>query len=468
MQIAQVLAGYSLGSADLLRRAMGKKKKSEMDAQRKIFLEGTAAKGISADLGNLIFDKMAKFAGYGFNKCHAAPYALVAYQTAYLKANHPVEFMAASMTLDLGNTDKLNLFRQELRRLDIALLPVDINRSEVGFTVEGEGVKAAVRYALAAIKGVGRQAMEALVAEREAHGSYRDLFDLAERLDTRQFNKRQFESLAKAGAFDGFDRNRAQSFAAADLLMRYACAAAERRESNQISLFGGAKQVALEIPKLTPVAEWQLADRLQNEFEAIGFHLSAHPLDPYASSFKRLGVVPSAELGRRTNAGPGGRVRLAGIVVGRREKTSAKGNRFAFIQMSDLSGTFEVTAFSEVLNASRTVLDSGVPVVLSAELRFENEEAPRILAQSFEPLDKAVAEIIRGWRITLGDRAALPALKASLAAAVGEGAGRRSVRVIVPAAGHEIEIVLPEAYHLSANLRASLATAPGVVGLQDF
>src|SRR5215475_6608249 len=216
MQIAQVLAGYTLGGADLLRRAMGKKIKAEMDAQQELFVKGALERGVDKRRAELIFDQMAKFAGYGFNKSHAAAYALVTYQTAYLKANYPVEFLAASMTLDMGNTDKLNQFRAELGRLGIALLPPDVNRSEVEFAVEPDPKtgKPAIRYALAAIKGVGAQAMRDVIVEREANGAFRDLFDFARRLDTRSFNRRQFESLTKAGAFAALNPNRAQTLAA--------------------------------------------------------------------------------------------------------------------------------------------------------------------------------------------------------------------------------------------------------------
>ena len=240
MQAAQIMAGYSLGSADLLRRAMGKKNASEMAAQRGNFVAGAAKNGVDDQQANLVFDLMEKFSGYGFNKSHSAPYALIAYQTAYLKANHPVEFIAASMTLDMGNTDKLNQFRQEADRLAISLLPPDINNSGVAFSVETDPKtgKPAIRYALAAVKGVGGQAMAELVREREQNGRFRDLFDLARRLDAKSFNRGQFESLAKAGAFDILNPNRAQSFAAADLLLRQASRTAAERQDGQGSLFG--------------------------------------------------------------------------------------------------------------------------------------------------------------------------------------------------------------------------------------
>ena len=239
MQIAQVLSGYSLGGADLLRRAMGKKIQSEMDAQRANFVEGARKNNVEEARASMIFDKVAKFAGYGFNKCHSAPYALVAYQTAYLKANYPVEFFAASMTLDMGNADKIGNFRRELERLQIPLLPPDVNRSMAEFAVEttAEGKKG-VRYALAAIKGVGRDAMSRLAEERQANGPFKDLFDVAERLDQRVINKRLLESLVKAGAFDSLNKNRAQTFGAVEALSRHSQATHEQRGSNQNSLFG--------------------------------------------------------------------------------------------------------------------------------------------------------------------------------------------------------------------------------------
>ena len=239
MQIAQVLAGYSLGGADLLRRAMGKKDRKVMDAQRQTFVDGAIANGVTRAQATHIFDLVAKFAGYGFNKSHAAAYALVAYQTAFLKANHPVEFLAASMTLDMGNTDKLNIFRQELRRLGVSLLPPDVNASEAVFAVElQDGDSPAIRYALAAIKNVGEAAMEAMVDERRTNGPYRDVFDFAGRLDSRTVNKRALENLVRAGAFDRLDPNRRRLLESVETLLRHAGAAASDRESNQMALFG--------------------------------------------------------------------------------------------------------------------------------------------------------------------------------------------------------------------------------------
>ncbi|HWK47867.1 MAG TPA: DNA polymerase III subunit alpha [Stellaceae bacterium] len=467
LQIAQVMGGYSLGAADLLRRAMGKKIKSEMDNERAKFVAGSTERGVSKALADHIFDLMAKFAGYGFNKGHAAPYALLSYQTAYLKANHPVEFLAASMTLDLGNTDKLNVFRQELQRVGIKLLPPDINRSGVDFTVEDTPDGSAIRYALAAIKGVGAEAMRSVIAERDAQGRFADLFDLAQRVDAKSFNKRQYEGLAKAGAFDGLNPNRAQSVAAGDLVLRHAAAAAAERNSQQVSLFGGDAGT-LPQPALPAHADWAPVDRLQQEFEAIGFYLSAHPLDPYQAALKRLGAVPFAQLQARVGHGGPTRFKLAGIVVGRKERTSAKGSRFAFVQMSDLTGMFEVTLFSEILNQSRGLLDSGVPVVVTVDIRPEDESL-RLTALAIDSLDDLASLNAPGFKVFFETEAALPSLLSVLGRDQAPTNGRGgAMRLVVADDDREIEIALPGTYRIGAQMRAAMKAIPGVVEVHDL
>ena len=478
MQIAQVLAGYTLGSADLLRRAMGKKIQSEMDAQRQQFVEGAVARGVERQRAELIFDQMAKFAGYGFNKPHAAAYALITYQTAYLKANYPVEFLAASMTLDLGNTDKLNVFRQELNRLGIRLLPPDINRSEVTFAVEQDapsppspasgggkgGGKPAIRYALAAVKGVGAQAMAELVAERNARGRFKDLADFSRRLDAKSFNRRQFESLAKAGAFDSLNPNRAQTFAAAEQLLRQASLAAEERESRQESLFAGIDPSFAPRPSLPLVDDWPPVERLQHEFAAIGFYLSSHPLDPYGKSLERTGIIRWADLPAGLAANPTNRFRLAGIVIGRKERTSGRGNRFAFVQMSDPSGTFEVTLFSEILRESRALLDSGQPLVVTVDVRSE-EENLRLTAQKIEPLDTVVALAAAGLRVFVGEARALSSLKSVIAR---EAGGRGRVTVVLDLPAREVEIAIPGGFKVGPQTRAAVKSLPGIIDVHDI
>ncbi len=466
MQIAQVLAGYSLGSADLLRRAMGKKIQSEMDAQRQQFVAGATERGVERPRAELIFDQMAKFAGYGFNKSHAAAYALVAYQTAFLKANYPVEFMAASMTLDLGNTDKLAHFRPELDRLGIKLLAPHINRSEVTFAVEADPKTGApgIRYALAAVKGVGAQAMADVIAERERNGSFRDLFDFAGRLDTKSFNRRQFESLVKAGAFDCLDPNRAQSFAATDLLLRQASRIAEDRESRQENLFAGIDRGFAARPSLPLVPDWPPVEKLTHEFDAIGFYLSAHPLDPYGQSLERAGILRCADLPAALAANASTRFRLAGIVIGRKERTSARGSRFAFVQLSDNSGAFEVTVFSEVLAQSRALLDSGQPLIVTVDVRREDDSL-RLTAQKIEPVDGVVAHAAAGLRVFVAEAEALPRLKSLISRETG---GRGRVTVVLDLPRSEIELALPGGFRINPGIRAAVKSLPGILDVHDI
>ena len=464
MQIAQVLSGYSLGSADLLRRAMGKKIKSEMEAQRKNFLDGAAARGVSAAQAETIFEKVEKFAGYGFNKCHSAPYAMVAYQTAYLKANHPVEFLAASMTLDLGNTDKLNVFRQECGRLGIKLLPPDINRSAVEFGVEETPEGPAIRYALAAVKGVGALAMRAVVEERDTGGPFKDLTDFSCRIDARSFNKRQFESLAKAGAFDPLNANRAQTLAAAELLLRHANASAQERDSQQVNLFGGAATAAPRIV-LPHQTDWVPMERLQYELEALGFYLSSHPLDAYGKSLARIGVVRSSDLLAQLAMGGVTRFKLAGIMVSKKERSSARGNRFAFLQMSDASGFFEVTVFSEVLSQARALLEPGQKILVTADARVE-EESVRLTAQRIEALDGVVAQAAAGLKIFLDRPEALQKLRDTIAC---ESGGKGRITVVVPLSpARQVEIALPGGFRIGPRVHATIKSLAGILDAQEI
>ncbi len=467
MQIAQVLSGYTLGGADLLRRAMGKKIQSEMDAQRQLFVEGAKSRGVEAGQAGMIFDQVNKFAGYGFNKSHAAAYALVAYQTAWLKANHPVAFLAASMTLDLGNTDKLNVFRQELVRLGIRLLSPDINRSSGIFTVETlPGGDKAIRYALAAIKGVGAAAMAVLVEERERGGQYRDLYDFARRLDTKVINKRLLENMARAGAFDGLEPNRARVLASVETLMRYGQAATAERQSGQVSLFGtGGAGPSLTLPELVAAPPWDPLEKLKHEFDAIGFYLSAHPLDAYAVPLRRLEVVRVADLPGRLARGGATRTRMAGIVISRQERTAKSGNRFAFAQLSDASGVFEVTIFSELLATAREQLEAGKAVLLQVDIQRQGEDL-RLTCQDIKPLDEVVATVAEGLRIVVRDPSPLPALKATLDQ-VGRGRARISIAVEI-APFREVEIDLPGSYAMAPRIRAALRNVAGVVEVIDL
>lgn len=462
MQIAQVLSGYTLGGADLLRRAMGKKIKEEMEAQRKAFIDGAVARGVKADNAGQIFDQVNKFAGYGFNKSHAAAYALVAYQTAWLKANYPVEFFAASMTYELANTDKLNIFRQELQRQNIQLLPPDINKSFPTFSVERtKDGSLAVRYALAAVKNVGLGAIQTMVKAREEGGPFKNLADFCERIDPKSLNKRQLENLVLAGAFDSIHPNRKQVFEAVEQMLRQAVAVTDARTSSQNSLFGDAAQARVT---LGSGPDWSPMERLQHEFGAIGFYMSAHPLDAYGASLKRLDVVPYAELTAWLRA-RGPRAKVAGLLLGKQERTSAKGNRFAFLQLTDQTGMFEATIFSDRLSAAREHLEPGRPLLLSVDIRAE-EDSLRLMVNSVEPLDKAVANTAAGLRVFVRDADPIPSLRQVLDRA-GRGKGKVELAVDLPDKSWEVMMTLPGRYAVSGPVRGAVAAIPGIVTVQD-
>ncbi len=458
MQAAQALAGYSLGGADLLRRAMGKKIQAEMDKQRALFSDGAEARGLSAAKASEIFDQIAKFAGYGFNKSHAAAYALVAYQTAWMKANHPVAFMAATMTFDMHNTDKLGAFKTELTRLGIPLLGPDVNRSGVTFAVED----GAVRHALAAVKTVGEQAMAALVAEREANGPFRDLADFARRLDTRAVNKRLLENLIKAGALDSLNPNRARMFEAVDTIMRHAQSAAEERASSQVNLFGSAEAVP-DLP-LSARSDWPPMERLRMEREALGFYLSAHPLDSYGSALERLGVVALGDLARVLRQGGRSPMRVAVVAGARKERTGKSGNRYAFVELSDASATLEAVVFSEVLNASREFLDSEQPLLVSVDVRQEGEDDIRLMAQAVDALDSAVARTVEQLKIYLGEPGPLERVREILG---NDPRGRKKVFVVPRTADREVELELPQGHRLVPETLMALRAVPGVLDVRE-
>jgi DNA polymerase-3 subunit alpha len=460
MQISQDVAGYSLGGADLLRRAMGKKIRSEMEAQRKIFVDGAVKNGVPEGKAGEIFDLMEKFAEYGFNKSHAAAYALVAYHTAYLKANYPVAFIAASMTFDMDKTEKLANHMQEASRLGIKVLPPDVNRSAADFRVEkdAEG-KECIRFALAAVKRVGLQAMKDLVAARDR--PFASIADFAGRVDPKLLNKMQLENLARAGAFDTLEKNRAKVMTGAEVILRRAQAKAEERSSSQIGLFGGgdARPEPLRLPE---IPDWPELERLSHEAEAVGFHLSAHPLDTYKDALRKLGATPIAQTQLRAEAGVG-RLKLAGTVVNSKERTTRTGSRMAWVRISDSSGSTEVTLFSEVLLRSREMLKEGNAVLITCEARMEGETL-RLTAQDLEGLDKAAAGLRQMLRLTIDDIAAVDPIRALLER---EGPGKGKVAVIPRTGpGQEIEVVLPGFFNVSPRMAQAMKVLPGVAHVE--
>ncbi len=478
MQIAQQMAGYSLGAADLLRRAMGKKIRAEMEKQREIFVSGATGRGIPAAKAEEVFDLMAKFADYGFNKSHAAAYALVAYQTAWLKANHPEAFLAACMSLAIANTDKLAALCQEANRLGVPVLPPDVNRSGADFTLEdtADG-RIGIRYALAAVKKVGLQAMRALVAAR-GEKPFADLTGFADRVDPQHLNRMQIENLARAGAFDSLvpEGNRRQAFAAAEALLKRAGAASRERDSGQCALFAPARDAgkaeangaalvrALDELGVAKETDWEPLDRLSAEAEAVGFHLSAHPLAAWRTALRRLGVVASNEIAVRAAAGAA-RLRLAGSVVGIKERPTRTGSRMAWVRLSDPAGSFEITCFSEVLARARELLVTGAALLVSADVRLEGE-ALRITAQDVTALDTAAAQAGTGLRVWLDETAAVEPIRALLTR---EGNGRgRVVLVGRLDREREAEVALPGGFAVSPRLVLGLRRLSGVLRVEDL
>ncbi len=461
MQIAQKMGGYSLGSADLLRRAMGKKVRAEMDAQQEVFIRGATERSIPQAKAEEIFDLMAKFADYGFNKSHAAAYALIAYQTAWMKANHPAVFIAACMSLALGNTDRLASLKQEAERMGIRILPPDINRSDADFKVEHlpDGTLA-IRYALAAVKKVGFAAMQSLVAARDGQG-FDDIADFAARIDPRALNRAQIENLVRAGAFDSLDNNRNRVFGGADVILRRAQARTAESASGQIGLFAGGNRP--EPVRLPEIPDWTPIDRLGFEAEAIGFHLTAHPMDAYAAVLGRLNVVPSKAIEARAAAGAA-RVKLAGTIVARKDRITRTGSRMCWLRLSDAFGSYEVTVFSEVLARSRDIINDGAVLLVTADLKREGD-ALRITAQDISALDQAAANIGTGMRVWLHTEDAVRTLGEILRR---EGKGRGRVYLMPKLDGaRDVEIALPGGFNVTPRLAQALKMVQGVDRVEE-
>ncbi|ADG10676.1 DNA polymerase III subunit alpha [Caulobacter segnis] len=459
MQIAQILAGYSLGEADLLRRAMGKKKKEEMDLQKIRFVSGAKEKNVPEEQSGSIFELVAKFAGYGFNKSHAAAYAFISYQTAWLKANTPVEFFAASMSLDLSNTDKLAVFHQDARRFGITVRAPDVNRSGADFEVEnGE-----VLYALGAIRNVGLDAMKHLVAVREEGGPFRDIFDFVERIDPRQVNKRAIENLARAGAFDSFHKNRAQIVASADVLIAHAQSCHADRQGGQGGLFGSDPGAGR--PRLAKTENWNQVDLLDEELSAVGFYLTGHPLEDMVGMLRRRRTAMLAEAMVQAEAGMEA-FRMCGMVRRRQERASQSGEKFAFVSLSDPTGEYEVLFPPESLRKCRDVLEPGKAVAIKVRAKARDGEV-RFFGDDAEPIEKAIENVVAGLRVHLSPSAAeIEALKRRLEPAQSQKGGEVTF-VAAISGGREIELRLPGRYSLDASLRGALKTAPGVALLED-
>ncbi|MCO5128316.1 MAG: DNA polymerase III subunit alpha, partial [Rhodobacteraceae bacterium] len=465
MQIAQVLAGYSLGDADLLRRAMGKKIAEEMDKERPKFIEGAKkTHDVPAKKAGEVFDLLEKFANYGFNKSHAAAYAVVSYQTAWLKANHPVEFMAAVMNCDIHLTDKLAVYKREVDRMGIDTVSPCVNRSFATFGVKDGKVV----YALGALKNVGVEAMRMIVAAR-GDRPFASLFDFARRVDLKRLGKRPLEMLARAGAFDVLDANRRRVFDSLDALSAWSAAVHEASSSSQVSLFGDAGDDLPE-PRLAPVDDWLPVERLAEEHLAVGFYLSGHPLDDYMPALKRKNVMTLAEVTAAAERAPL-IAKMAGTVSNRQERKSARGNRFAFVGLSDPTGLYEVTVFSDTLEAARQHLEPGNAVVLTVEANMEGETL-KLLARAAQPIDSVAADAGgAGLRIHVETEGAVTSV-ATLLARMQQDASIRSrgpVSFLIAdrATGTEVEVATGRDFPVNPQIKGAIKAMSGVALVEE-
>ncbi|MEE9272269.1 MAG: DNA polymerase III subunit alpha [Robiginitomaculum sp.] len=473
MQIAQVLSGYSLGDADILRRAMGKKDKDEMAHQKFIFIDGAAKNGVKEILASQIFELVNKFAGYGFNKSHAAAYATISFRTAYLKAHHPVEFMAACMSLDINNVEKLSVFHQEAKRMNIKVVTPCVNQSSADFEVaDGK-----VFYALGAIKNVGLEAMRHLTNVREQGGAFKDMFDFARRVDARIINKRAYENLARCGGFDCLEPNRAIAFASAGVLQSIGVRAAQERNSTQVNLFGEETSAMTE-PELPMVKDWVLIKKLDNELKAAGFYLSGHPLQEYVESFAKRNITMFDAAQTVYNRGTRV-VRMAGVLHKRQERISQRtSKRFAYVSLSDPTGEFETFVGEDILVASRELLQAGTLLELQIKLDSRDGEL-RMTVNSIKPLsvsgrcelgDEPIQRGATGLNIYLRNARCLEALKkciAGLETAPAKTKGK--VNIFVPVEQNkEIVLKLSGRYSLEDTFQAALKAVPGVEKINEY
>lgn len=464
MEIAQKLSGYSLGGADLLRRAMGKKIQAEMDKQRQIFVDGAVANKVEKAQADSIFDLVAKFAGYGFNKSHAAAYGMISYQTAYLKANYPVEFIVANMNLDIHDTDKLAIFVRLAKESSIDVLPPDINRSKAVFSIEMHQQKKAVRYGLGALKNVGIAAMELLEEERKQQGDFKDLFNLAERLDSKAMNKRQLESLTKAGVLDALEPNRAFIFEHIEPLIRYNATMMREKESDQVSLFGEAIETSLTRPILSKKAKWDNVTRLNYEYESIGFYLSQHPLDDYTAYLNKKKITKSTDIADTPEEKK--RVTLAGIITHKRVKNSKRG-KYAFLQLSDAYGSYEVSIFDEeLLQQHQELLATQEPLIITANIRGEQEDR-RLLVASIHPLSNEIKRYSTNITIHVDDIEAFDpsALKHNLEK---QKNGSSSVKLVMEIKKETVTLDLVQRYDIGIEQLEVIKQLKGVKKLEEL
>ncbi|NCN85568.1 MAG: DNA polymerase III subunit alpha [Sphingomonadales bacterium] len=470
MQAAQIIAGYSLGEADLLRRAMGKKIQAEMDTQRSRFVSGAAENGLKSEQANELFDLIDKFAGYGFNKSHAAAYALLAYQTAWLKAHHPHEFYAASMCFDMHQSDKLSIFVDDMKRLGVTVLAPAINKSRPNFSVEEQAnAPLVVRYALAGLKNVGEKAMQSLVTERSQKGPFSSIEDLANRIDPHGLNKRQLESLASAGAFDELEPNRAAIYDGADMILSVANSAADARESGQGGLFGeGSAGGEMQAIRLPANSNWSLSEIMVHERDAFGFYFSAHPVSQFQAVTASLGALTYAALCSEGPIGEGVRKPsvMAALIEKVRWRDSRRGKRFALADLSDSSGQFSASCFEEEqCKILEEIAGQGGCALLNVELdQRSDDESPRVAIRRVQPLEGLEKTTRTRMELEVHDIAGLHELTNLVAPLV--GGQSELVAIMAGPDGDLVKVCLGRSFRLDAETVEMLERVNGISGVR--
>jgi len=464
MQIAQVMGGYSLGGADLLRRAMGKKIASEMDKQRDLFVDGAVKNKVDRDHASSIFDLVAKFAGYGFNKSHAAAYAMISYRTAYLKANFPVEFYAASMNLEINDTDKINGFIQDIKSHDIPILEPNINHSNALFNPEiNKDGKLAIRYGLGALKNVGSAAMHHVCADRDAHGAFTDIFNFVERSGNKGVNKKLLENLIRSGALDVLESNRRKLYHNLETLLKYGSGVAKEKQSMQRSLFDLMDDSEKSTPKLDDIEDWSSTERTQEEFGAMGLYLTNHPMLAYKQLANRLNVIYCGNFDTSLDEGFSN-VTLAGVVISKRMRSSPRG-KFANVNISDPTGIFEISIYDEdLLSGAQDLLESGTLVLINADAR-KDEGGTRITATNIQAIDDAIGNMAMSYHICVDTPDTIEKLHPLLQEQ--NANGKTTIHFRLPHEGRTITISLAKPRNLSPNDIANIKSMTGVVAIQE-
>ena len=462
MEIARKMSGYTLGQADLLRRAMGKKIKKDMDAERPNFISGAIKNNIDETLASRVWLLLERFANYGFNKSHAAAYGLVSYQTCWLKANYPIEFMAAVMNNDINYTDKLSHYKQEVNELNITLKPPCVNKSIEVFSVDSKKII----YALGALKNVGIESMKSIIDERNNNGFFKNIFNFAQRVELKKIGKRSLEMLISAGAFDNLSENRKQLFLSIEILIEYSSTCFEEKNTGQNNLFG-ENDDPLSLPELCLIDDWEKDEKLKKEYESVGFYLSAHPIDEYSKWLQSENIFSYTELIDLLKSGPK-LIKISGSVINKQERISSKGNKFAFIQFSDPSGYYEVTAFADVLDLYNHLLQPSENLVLTCQATLE-ENQPKLLLRKLEKIS-AVLNLVAdlGMRIFIDNLNAVAYIKEQLEILTDEGLRKSPIKIVVIDKDFDVELDLPNSYKINTDVINSINHIPGVLQVDRF